>query len=39
MHLSRAHEAFTNIDHLLAGKDNLNKSPELKKKMQAVFSD
>lgn len=31
MYLSRAHETFTNIGHLLGDKDNLNKPPKVEK--------
>lgn len=38
IHLLRSHEAFTNIDHLLGNKDNLNKSQK-GEEIQAIFSD
>lgn len=38
IHLSRSHEAFSNIDHLLGNKDNLSKSQK-GEEMQAIFSD
>ena len=37
MRLSRAHETFTSIDHLLEGKDDLNKSPKLGKYIISIL--
>lgn len=37
MHLSRAHETFTDIDHLLGDKDNLNKSPKVEKNIKSIL--
>lgn len=39
MRLSRAYETFTNTDHLLGNKNNLNKSQKVGKNIKTLFSD